>query len=102
MEPLLHLAATVLVAYSLGALAPILSRLLPARIRPWIGWILFPPIFATPLLIPAEWIKLRALAMFIVNEVGLKVIDSFRRDRPLTLREYLWFLIPFPSLAVVY
>jgi D-alanyl-lipoteichoic acid acyltransferase DltB (MBOAT superfamily) len=40
--------------------------------------------------------------MFVVNEVALKVVDSFRRDRSLTFHEYLWFLVPFPSLAVVY
>jgi hypothetical protein len=97
-----RLAAAVVGAYAIAALVPLLKRLLPQSVAGWIGWLLAPAIWASVLLIPPDRIGLRALAAFLVNEVALKVVDYFRRDRTEGLREYFWFLIPFPTLAVVF
>ena len=89
-------------SYAVAGLAPLLARLLPKTAQPSIGWLFAPAIWMSVLLIPADRIGLRALAAFLVNEVALKVVDYFRRERTGGLREYFWFLIPFPTLAVVF
>jgi len=61
-----------------------------------------PVILGCTLLVPADRIGLRALTAFVVNEVALKVVDFLRQKPRPTLREFLWLLVPFPTLAVVY
>lgn len=60
-----------------------------------------------PLLIPAEHIRTRALASVICVEIWLKLIDLARvtsdpRHAPVTLMQAAQFLVPFPTLLVVY
>src|SRR5690348_3209991 len=62
---------------------------------------------AAPLLIPADHVGLRAIAMLASVDLVLKMIDFLRhRGRggwdPQLVRDYCRCLIPFPALAVVY
>jgi hypothetical protein len=97
-----HFAAAVVAAYAIAALAPVLATLLPRSARRWMGWALLPAIEACILLIPPERVGFRAGAAYLVNEVAFKVVDWFGRERRPGLREYFRFLIPFPTLAVVF
>ena len=55
-----------------------------------------------PLIIPAERIGLRALALLVCIELWFKMVDySRQKKRPDSFSRYLRFLIPFPSLLVV-
>lgn len=60
---------------------------------------------AFPLLIPAKFVGLRALSMFLVVDLAFKIIDYARYCREThqgRLGDYLRFLIPFPVLLVTY
>jgi len=102
MDAWLRVAAAVVAAYVVAATGPFFRRSVPQWMASWIGWGLSLPIWAAVLLVPSDRIGLRALTAFVVNEVALKVVDFFRRKRLMSFREYLWFLFPFPTLAVVY
>jgi hypothetical protein len=61
---------------------------------------------ACPLLIPRDHVGLRAAAVFASIELTFKIADFLKRhcgvwDRQIA-RQYSWFLVPFPALAVVY
>jgi hypothetical protein len=102
MEGLREFALAVVVANAAALLAFILKSRLPNVAGRRIGWLFMPAILICPLFIPADQIGLRALAAFLVNEVAMKVVDYCSRGRNPSLRDFLWFLIPFPSLAVVF
>lgn len=102
MIGLLSLALSITVANTIAVLAVILKTQLPPPTCRWIAWTFMPAILLCPLFIPADRIGLRALAAFLVNEAAMKVVDYCSRRQIPNLREFLWFLIPFPSLAVVF
>lgn len=64
-------------------------------------------VLLTPLLIPADRIVLRAMAAYLAVELMFKMLDYSRRQRcrdgdVVRLGEYLRFLIPFPTMLVVF
>jgi hypothetical protein len=66
-----------------------------------------PLILATPLLIPPERVKGRALAAFVATDLMFRMVDFLRYRRrhkaaQVSLRDYTRFLIPFPILLVVF
>lgn len=86
--------------------APLVRRIRPGRWRVVAGGCLVAIVLSCPLLIPLESIVLRALSAFVSGDISFKIIDYLRLTgdgtRCLSLREYVYFLIPFPVLSVVY
>jgi hypothetical protein len=71
------------------------------------GWCAAAACVTSPLLIPADHVGLRAIALLLSVELVLKLIDFLRhRGRggwdAQVARDYCRCLIPFPALAVVY
>jgi hypothetical protein len=96
------LAAAVAAAFAIAVLAGVIFRRLPERTSGRLAWLLLPAILICVVSVPADRIGFRALAAFLVNEVALKVVDAFRRPAPMSFRDYMWFLIPIPAMAVVF
>jgi len=102
MEERHRLALAIACAYAMAAFAFLMKQRFPKLDGRWIGWILMPAILACPLFLSADRIMLRALAAFLVNEVAMKVVDFFRRNRSLSFRDFVWLMVPFPTLAIVF
>lgn len=96
------LAAAVAAAFAIAVLAGVLFRQLPERTSRRLVWLLPPAILNCVVIVPDEHIGLRAMTAFLVNEVALKVVDAFRRPVPISFRDYIWFLLPFPAMAVIF
>lgn len=101
---LIRLATTLLVCFSISVLYWI-----PLRAGGRMRWIATLPaallLIVAPLAIPAENIRLRALAAVVVVDQLGKLFDAARRSReyhadPAGFQNYLRFLIPFPVLLV--
>jgi hypothetical protein len=96
------LLLAILVAYGCAVVAPLLR----SRLGALVGWCLVPAVMACPVIIPSANVGLRAASAFASGDVAFKLVESFRHwghwERPLALREYYCFLIPFPVLAIVY
>jgi len=102
MTGLLSFALSIAAANSIAIIAVVLKTRLRPAVGRWIGWLIMPAILVCPVFIPADRIGLRALAAFLVNEAAMKVVDYCSRRPNPNLREFLWFLIPFPTLAVIF
>lgn len=105
MEFVGRLLLAVVLAYGCALAVPLLGWWSRGRRLNPVGWFSAAVCLACPLLIPADRVGLRAIAVFVSAELGLKMVDFLRRrdgwGRSIA-REYGLFLIPFPVLAVVY
>lgn len=77
----------------------------PAAIRIGLLWIAAVGVAAAPMIIPADDVGARALALFVGVDAVFKLIDANRRagEYPSTgagFRKYVRFLVPFPVLLV--
>jgi hypothetical protein len=99
---LLALAA----GYGCALAVPIVGWLSRDRLITPAGWCSATGCLACPLLVPANLVGLRVVAVFVSVELVFKMVDFLRhRGRTWNDRvalEYCRFLIPFPILAVVY
>jgi hypothetical protein len=64
-------------------------------------------LIASPMLIPADHVQLRAAAIFLAVDLCLRIVDFARHCRRVmtmrpSWRTFLRFLIPFPTLLVVF
>lgn len=106
MNPFGAGALAVSSAFAIAGLCLLLLRFTPVS-TPLLMSIVAGTSLFCPLLIPAEHVRTRALACVICVEIWLKLIDLARvsrdpRHAPVTLQQSLQFLIPFPTLLVVF
>lgn len=93
-------------AYASALAVPLVGWWSRGRLLIPAGWCSATGCLASPLLIPADLVGLRAAAVFVSAELVFKVVDFLRHQGrgwdSHASREYCRFLIPFPILAVVY
>lgn len=93
-------------AYGCAFAIPLAGLWSRGRFLTPVGWCCGAGCLASPLLVPADRVGLRAAAVFASAELVFKVVDFLRHhsgnwDRH-AAGEFCRFLIPFPILAVVY
>ncbi len=105
MRSLGWLVLAIVAVYGCAAAALLLRRRIGGRAGAVAGWGFVATTFACPLLIPAASSGLRAGAAFFSADVMFKLVDIFRRRSrsgwDATLRQNLWFLVPFPAFSAV-
>jgi hypothetical protein len=103
MEKLAWLFLALVVAMNCAAAVPLGWR---GRFARPLAWCAVGALLACPLIIPAECVRLRAISAVVSADFAFKIVDYLRlcgrRRREVSLREYAWFLVPFPVFAVVY
>lgn len=96
----------ILIAYGCALVAPLLRHGLRGKAGTLAGWCLVPIIMVCPALIPPANVGLRTASAFASGDILFKMVEFFRQwgnqERPLSLRDYYRFLIPFPVLSAVY
>ncbi len=106
MNPFAAGALAVSTAFAIAGACLSLLRVVPAS-KPLLMAVVGATSLLCPLLIPAEYVRTRALASVFCIEIWLKLIDLARvtsdhRHAPVTLAQALLFLVPFPTLLVVF
>lgn len=71
-----------------------------------LAWCAAAAALACPLIVPAEFVKLRAISAVVSLDFAFKIVDYFRLcgtpRREFSWRDYARFLVPFPVFAIVY
>lgn len=106
MEHASGLLLAILAAFGCAMVVPLVGFRCRGRLSEAAAWCAVLGILACPLFIPSANIGLRAASAFVSIDLAFKVVDFFRYRsnvrHSVTLREYYWFLIPFPVLSIVY
>lgn len=110
---LISLAGAAIGSYALVvAVYPLVRR--GGRVGGWTTATVVALLFASPLVVPPEYVGLRAIAAFVTADMAFRVVDFFRqtsiasnRAGPADLRKATWtkyagFVIPFPVLLAVW
>lgn len=106
MNPIAAGVLAVSTAFAIAGICLWLLDIVPVS-RPLLMSIVGATSLACPLLIPAEHVRTRALASVLCVEIWLKLIDLARvtsdpRHPHVSRAQALQFLIPFPTLLVVF
>jgi hypothetical protein len=103
MDKLAWLFLAIIVATGCAMVVPLGWR---GRLARPLAWCAVGALLACPLIIPVEFVRLRAISAVVSADFAFKIVDYFRLcgaiRRTISLRDYYRFLLPFPAFAIVY